>query len=386
MACPVKNNTVHPAVELLAEEGMEGLVEAITVMVNEAMRIERAHHLKAGLYERTEARQGYANGYKPKQLKTRLGPLDLSVPQVRDSDFYPRLLEKGLRSERALKLAIAEMYVQGVATRKVKAVLEELCGLEVSSSDVSRASALLDGELQQWRERPLGAFTYLFFDARYEKIRTGGCVVSSAVLIAYGIEPQGQKRILGVSCALSEQEVHWRSFMEDLVSRGLHGVQLITSDAHTGLKAALQAVFPSVPWQRCQFHLQQNAQAYVPKQSMKSAVAYDIRSIFNAPTREEALRLLALMVTKYQDAAPALATWMEQSLPEGLTVFQYPEPHRRRLRTSNLAERVNKEVKRRTRVAGLFPNVASCVRLVSAILVEIDDEWQQSKTYLDMDA
>ena len=255
MTCQTNSTTINPAVELLAEQGIEGLSEAVTLLINQAMQIERSRYLAAEPYERTEQRNGYANGYKSKTLKSRIGKLDLSIPQVRDSSFYPKSLERGIRSERALKLAIAEMYVQGVATRKVKAITEELCGFEVSSTDVSRAAQLLDDQLQAWRQRKLGSYRYVFLDARYEKVRQGGCVIDGAVLIAYGIDEKGQRSILGVSVSLSEAEVHWRAFLSSLVERGLHGIKLIISDAHAGLKAAKTALFPSVPWQRCQFHL-----------------------------------------------------------------------------------------------------------------------------------
>lgn len=277
------------------------------------------------------------------------------------------------------------MYIQGVSTRKVTSILEELCGLEVTSMDVSRASKLLDEEFAVWRARPLGQFSYLILDARYEKVRQGGHVIDSAVLVAYGVDTQGLRHVLGVSVALSEAEVHWRSFLESLVLRGLHGLTLITSDAHAGLKAALRAVFPSVPWQRCQFHLQQNAQAYVPKQSMKKEVAETIRTIFNAPNRAEADRLLKMAMATYEKTAPQLSQWMEVHVPEGLTVFEFKSSHRRRLRTSNLAERVNRELKRRTRVASIFPNVASCERLITGLLIEISEGWESGKAYLSME-
>jgi putative transposase len=251
--------------EVLSEKGLPGLGSAVEILINEAMLIERDRHLHATHYQRSEERTGYSNGFKPKKLNTRVGELNLRVPQVREGDFYPSFLERVLRSERALKLSLAEMYVQGVSTRKVSAILEELCGLQVTSMEVSRAAKLLDEELKSWRSRALGQYNHLVLDARYEKVRQGGAVIDAAVLIAYGIDSLGMRHILGVSVSLSEAEVHWRGFLESLVSRGLHGLMSVTSDAHGGLKAALRAVFPSVPWQRCQFHLQQNAQAYVPK-------------------------------------------------------------------------------------------------------------------------
>lgn len=385
MAIRVNDTKLSDLAEMISENGMDGIGSAIQILINQAMTIERDRHLNAQAYERTESRTGYANGFKPKTLKTRLGSLKLSIPQVRDGDFYPSFLERGIRSERALKLSLAEMYVQGVSTRKVSAILEEMCGLEVSSSEVSRASKLLDDEFSIWRSRPLSRYIYLILDARYEKVRQGGCVVDSAVLVAYGVDTQGLRQVLGVSISLSEAEVHWRTFLESLVARGLHGLTCITSDAHSGLKAALRAVFPSVPWQRCQFHLQQNAQAYVPKQSMKKEVAEDIRNIFNACSRAEADRLLQLTIAKYEKSAPQLSQWMEKNIPEGLSVFHFKSAHRRRLRTSNLAERVNREIKRRTKIACIFPNVESCQRLVTAILIEISEDWETGKKYLPMD-
>jgi transposase-like protein len=264
----------------------------------------------------------------------------------------------------------------------VAAVVEKLCGTEISSAMVSRAAADLDGVLESWRNRPLGCFPYIYLDARYESVRQNGKVEDAAVLIAIGIDECGKRQVLGVSVSISEHEVHWREFLQSLQQRGLTGVQLIVSDSHSGLKAARVAVFGGVPWQRCQFHLQQNAQAYVTRQDMKTTVAQDIRAIFNASDRDEADRLLKRAVEKYQQIMPKLAAWMETSLPEGLTVFSFPENHRRLLRTTNGVERVNKEIKRRTRVAGLFPNEASCLRLVSAILIEISEDWQTGKCYL----
>lgn len=371
--------------ELIAERGLEGLSEALTALINTAMCLERERHLNVSAYERSEQRRGYANGYKPKTVKTRVGELRLAVPQVREGGFYPQSLEKGLRSERALKLALAEMYVAGVSTRKVARITEELCGFEVSSTQVSRCAALLDEELAAWRSRPLGAYAYVVLDARYESVRQGGQVLDAAVLLALGVRVDGKREILGVSAKLSEAEVHWRDFLIDLKDRGLHGVKLFVSDDHAGLKAARKAVFPSVPWQRCQFHLQQNAGAYVPRQDMRKAVAAAIRDIFNAPDADEAKRLLERFVVKYQSKAPKLSAWAAEAIPQGLAVFALPTTHQRRLRTTNVLERVNKEIKRRTRVATLFPNEASCERLVTAIAMEISEEWVTGRIYLNME-
>jgi putative transposase len=380
-----ESNPLEQMIQVLDEHGFDGMARAIGILVNEAMKIERADVLGAKPYERTETRRGYANGFKPKTLATRVGKVELQVPQTRDIEFYPKSLERGVRSERALKLAVAEMYVQGVSTRKVTEITQELCGLDVSSSQVSRAAKLLDDELRSWRSRPLAKSPYLILDARYEKVRHAGTVVDCAVLVAIGILPHGKRTVLGVSAKLSEAEVHWREFLQSLVDRGLHGIEMITSDAHEGLKAARKSVFPGVPWQRCQCHLQQNAAAYVPKVNMRSQVAIDLRAVFNAPDANEANRLLKLAVEKYRNTALKLADWMEQNVPEGLTVFSRPTAHRRRLRTSNMLERLNKEIYRRTRVATLFPNEAALLRLVSAVLAEVDEEWQTGKTYLNIE-
>jgi transposase-like protein len=380
------DSTVFETVmQLLTDAGFEGFAQAFQILVNEAMKAERADALQAQPYQRTDARRGYANGFKPRTVATRLGKIPLLVPQVRgDVEFYPSALERGVRSERALKLAVAEMYVQGVSTRKVTEVMKALCGLEVSSTDVSRAATLLDDELHQWRTRPLGEIPYLVLDARYEKVRHAGAVISCAVLLAVGVNPKGKREILGLSVSLSEAETHWRDFLASLQDRGLHGVRYVTSDDHAGLKTALQARMPGVPWQRCQFHLQQNAMQYVPKVAMRKEVAANLRDVFDAPDRPEADRRLARTVEKYLKSAPKLAEWIETNVPEGLTVLILPPGHRKRMRTTNMLENLNKQIKRRTRVATLFPNEASLLRLVAAVVVEITEDWETGKVYLDM--
>jgi len=368
--------------EQVSTQGFDVLPELIRIVVNAAMQAERQQHLKAAPYQRTPERESYANGYKPKTVQTRVGNITFSVPQVREGNFYPEALEKGLRSERALTLALAEMYVQGVSTRKVKAITEQLCGISVSSTQVSNAASLLDGELEKWRERPLGEYPYLYLDAYYEQVREDGQVRHLAVLVAVGVNRAGKRDILGVSVSLSEHEVHWRAFLEQLKTRGLGGLQLIISDDHAGLKAARLAVFGSIPWQRCQFHLQQNAQAYVPRKEMQAEVAEDIRTIFQAPDRATAEAYLAKAVQKYEKTASRLSEWMAGNIPEGLTVFAFPVAHRKLIRTTNGVERLHREVRRRARVVSIFPNQASCLRLVSAVLNEISEEWLTGRTYL----
>ena len=384
MAQRVESHPLDGAYAALLENGLDGAGEALRILVNEASKIERAHFLNAQSHERTSERTDYANGYKPKTVMTRVGKVTFDVPQVRGGGFYPSALEKGSRTEQALNLALAEMYVQGVSTRKVITVLQSLLGpdVSISSSQVSRAAENLDIGLAAWRERPLGETPYLFLDARYERVREGGHLIDCAVLVAIGVTADGVRRVLGVSVALSEAEVHWRAFLDSLIRRGLMGIKLIVSDDHAGLKAARRAALPSVPWQRCQFHLQQNAQAYVTRIEQRKPVAQRIRSIFNAPDKAEAERLLKQSVEIWTKEAPKLALWAEENLPMGFAVFDFPEGHRTRLRTTNGLERINRELKRRTRVASIFPNTASCLRLVSALLAECDEEWMSGKMYI----
>jgi len=383
--------TIQLALELLTQNGFYDLSKAMELLINEAMKIERSNYLGAAPYERADSRRGYANGFKPKAINTRIGKLDLAIPQVREAGedgqrFYPNALERGERSERALKLALAEMYVNGVSTRRVKKITEELCGIEVSSSQVSRATKLLDEEIAKWRNRPLGICPYVVLDARYEKVRIGGgVVVSAAVFVAMGVREDGQRTILGVSAATSEAEVHWRSFLESLQARGLRGVILITSDSHSGLKAAINATFPGTAWKRCQVHLQQNAGHYVSKVAARGEVAECIRGVFAATTEADANHLIAEAVSTYESSEPRLAEWMAENLPESLAVLQIPVAHRRRLRTSNAVERLNREIKRRTRVVSLFPNVESLLRLVTALAMEVSDDWETGRIYLTME-
>jgi transposase-like protein len=369
--------------EQIASQGFDFLPELIRIVINAAMQAERQQYLKAAPYQHTPDRRGHANGFKPKSVRTRLGEIPLDIPQVREGGFYPEALEKGQRSERALTLTLAEMYVQGVSTRKVTAIVEQLCGSSVSSSVVSKAAKSLDETLEAWRNRPLGEFPYVFLDARYEKVRQDGQVRDVAILFAVGVDLKGKRQILGVSVSLSEHEVHWRAFLQSLVARGLNSVQLIVSDDHSGLKAARIAVFGGIPWQRCQFHLQQNAGAHVTRQDIRREVAEELRTIFNTPDRHTAEAYLDKIVQKYAQVSPTLADWLEKNIPEGLTVFSFPASQRRRLRTANGLERLSREIKRRTRVVSIFPNEAACLRLISAVLMEIHEEWQaDDRVYL----
>lgn len=382
-----QDTTVEALMEHLIEHGPNDMATVFARAFELAMQIERERFLGAGRYERTPGRQGYANGYKPKRIDTPAGTVSVRVPKTADHDgqpFYPQSLERGRRSVRAVMLAVAEMYVKGVSTREAEAVMREFGIESLSSSQVSRAAKLLDDELAAWRNRPLGEIKYLILDARYEKMRHGGIVRDAAVLSAIGIGPDERRRVLGVSVALSEAEVHWRAFLESLQARGLRGVQYIVSDDHAGLRAARRAVFGGATWQRCQFHLAQNAIHHAPNLAVRKRIGAELREIWNAASLAKAETSLAELVTEYRDTAPKLAAWLEKNVPEGLTVFTLPKHHRRRMRTSNPMERsVQQELKRRTVKVRVFPNEAALERLVSAVLVEIDDKWAaDTKAYI----
>ena len=382
-----QDTTVEALMEHLIEHGPNDMATVFARAFELAMQIERERFLGAGRYERTPGRQGYANGYKPKRIDTPAGTVSVRVPKTADHDgqpFYPQSLERGRRSVRAVMLAVAEMYVKGVSTREAEAVMREFGIESLSSSQVSRAAKLLDDELAAWRNRPLGEIKYLILDARYEKMRHGGIVRDAAVLSAIRVGPDERRRVLGVSVALSEAEVHWRAFLESLQARGLRGVQYIVSDDHAGLRAARRAVFGGATWQRCQFHLAQNAIHHAPNLAVRKRIGAELREFWNAASLAKAETSLAELVTEYRDTAPKLAAWLEKNVPESLTVFTLPKHHRRRMRTSNPMERsVQQELKRRTVKVRVFPNEAALERLVSAVLVEIDDKWAaDTKAYI----
>jgi putative transposase len=374
-----QDRIVAALMERLIADGPEAMGQAFAALFNLALRLERERFLGAGLYERTADRRGYANGYKPKRIDTPAGTVTVDVPKTRGHDgapFYPQALERGRRSCRAVMLAVAEMYVKGVSTRDAARVMAEF-GLDgLSSTQVSRAAALLDDELRAWRERDLGVFPYLVLDARYERVREGGVVRDAAVLAAVGIDPDGRRRLLGVSCAPSEAEVHWRTFLDGLVARGLRGVTYVVSDDHAGLRAARRAVLPGATWQRCQFHLALNALHHAPTLAIRRRLGAELHRIWNAATLVDAEAELRRLVAAYAEAAPDLAAWLEANVPEGLAAFTLPEGHRRRLRTANPIERaVQQEIKRRTVKVRVFPSRDALLRLVSAVLAEIDDDW-----------
>ena len=363
------------------EDFLRGLVERVVQQVLEA---EMTSFLGAGTYERNGERRGWRNGYKPRTLKTRVGELELMVPKDRDGQFQTELFERYQRSEKALVLALLQMYVEGVSTRKVSAITEALCGLEVSKSQVSALTAKLDAEIAEWRMRPLTqAYPYLVVDARYEKVRRGGAVVSQGVLVACGIDERGYREVLGCWVAESESEASWGAVFAELKQRGLSGVRYVVSDDHAGMVKAIGRHFQGAVWQRCQVHFVRNALSLCGVQQRPLVLSL-MRSVTEAPTREAARTALAAAVAELEKKAPKTARLLEEHGEEILGVYALPEPHRKRMRTTNMLERQNQELKRRTRVVRIFPNEQSCLRLVSALLMETSQEWM-GRVYLRME-
>jgi len=349
------------------------------------MEEEITEFLAADPYERTEERKGYRNGYKPRTLYTRVGDIALAVPQDREGNFSTKLFERYQRSEKALTLSIIEMYVQGVSTRKVAKIAEELCGHSISKSQVSRLAQELDTELLAWRMRPLGTYPYLVIDARYEKVRTNRGVVSQGIFIIAGVNVDGYREILSVGIANAENETNWVEVFRALKERGLSGVKFAVSDDNPGLVRALEKEFTGVIWQRCQCHAMKNLLDKVAKGD-KAVLKAEMRAIFDSPTYKHAKELLDAAVIRYEKRYPAVADMLEDAQDSLLACFSLPQGHRKRMRTTNMLERYNQEIKRRTKVVRIFPNDEAALRLVIALAAEQTEEWISGKKYLDMSA
>ena len=365
------------------------LREIVERVVQQVLEAEMTEHIGAASYERTENRTGQRNGYKPRTLRTRVGTLNLLVPQDREGTFSTRLFSRYQRNEKALVLALMEMYVEGVSTRKVKEVTEELCGTSFSKSLVSsKLAGDLDAELEAWRNRRLEAraYPYLFVDARYEKVRVERRVVSQGVLIVSGVRDDGMREILAVEVADTESEATYQELFRALKRRGLSGVELVVSDDHKGLKAAITRHFQGASWQRCQVHYYaRNLLGMVPFAKRKELGADLRRGIFAASDREQALGITLSVAEKWRGKGhEKVACHLEEHIEECLTCLAFPESHRRRIRTTNGLERLNQEIKRRTRVVRIFPNRGSCLRLVVALAVEQSEEWVTGRRYLEM--
>jgi putative transposase len=363
------------------------LKEIVQRVVQELLEAEMTEHIGAAPYERNATRSGQRNGHKPRTLRTRVGTLNLAVPQDREGTFSTRLFARYQRNEKALCLALMEMYVEGVSTRKVKDITEELCGTSFSKSLVSSLAGCLDAELQAWRDRRLEAeaYPYLFVDARYEKARVAGRVVSQGVLVVSGVRaPDGLREILGVDVADTESEATYQELFRSLKERGLGGVELVVSDDHAGLKAAAERHFQGASHQRCQVHFARNLLGMVGHAKRKE-LGEDLRAIFAAPALEPALEIASSVAEKWrQKGSPKVSEHLEEHVQECLSCLAFPEPHRRRIRTTNGQERLNQEIKRRTRVVRIFPNPQACLRLVTALAVEQSEEWVTGRRYLDM--
>lgn len=364
------------------QDWMRGLVQEVVQQVLEA---EMDEALQAGKGERTESRQGYRSGYYSRTLLTRVGRLELRVPQDRQGRFSTQVFERYQRSEKALVLALAEMYVQGVSTRKVKAITEELCGHAFSASAVSDITRRLDEQLSQFASRRLEEeYPYLILDARYERVREGGVIRSRAVLIAIGINWDGRRCVLGVELANRESSTSWREFLLGLKERGLHGVEFVASDHHEGLRQAIIQTLPEAVWQRCYVHFLRNALDHLPRKADDDCLK-ELRWIYDRRDLEEARRDLAAWLAKWQGKYPKLCDWVEQTIEETLSFYRLPLAHHKHLKSTNMLERLNEEIKRRTHVVRIFPNEASCLRLVRALAMETHENWIEATRYLNMD-
>ena len=361
------------------------LREVVERVLQEMLEAEMTHHIGAAPYERTDKRTGQRNGYKPRTLRTRVGALNLLVPQDREGTFSTRLFSRYQRNEKALVLALMEMYVEGVSTRKVKEVTEELCGTSFSKSLVSSLATSLDAELEAWRNRPLEAagYPYVFVDARYEKVRVDHKVISQGVLIVSVVRDDGFREICGVEVADTESEATYHELFRTLKARGLKGVELVVSDDHEGLKAAIARHFQGASWQRCQVHYARNLLGMVGHDRRKE-LAEGLRGVFAATSREVALRLAHELADRWCESHPKVAEHIDEHIEECLSCLAFPESHRRRIRTTNGLERLNQEIRRRTRVVRIFPNKTSCLRLVTALAIEQSEEWITGRRYLDM--
>jgi len=357
----------------------------IREVLQEVLEAEMDEALGAEKSERTANRRGYRSGYYDRTLVTRVGKLELRVPQDRQGHFRTEVFERYQRSEKALVGAMTEMYVQGVSTRKVKAVTEELCGHEVSASTISRLNGKLDEELDRFAKRRLEeAYPYLILDARYEKVREAGVIAPQAVMIAIGVDWEGRRNVLAVELANRESLSSWKEFCLALKERGLHGVELVISDDHAGLRKAIAEVFTEAVWQRCYVHFLRNSLDYLPRKADNDCLT-ELRWIYDRRSIEEARQDLAAWLKKWSGRYPKLCDWVENNIEETLTFYRLPRQHHKNLKSTNLLERLNEEIKRRTLVVRIFPNTAACLRLVRALAVEMHENWIEATRYLNME-
>jgi len=369
----------------LLQSDEDGFRAVLQGALQEVLEAEMTELLQAEKSERTAARLGHRAGYYDRKLITRVGVLELRVPQDRAGHFSTDLFERYQRSEKALVAALAEMYVQGVSTRKVKAITEELCGHSFSASTISEATARLDEGLKAFFERRLEeAYPYLILDARYERVREGGVIASQAVLVAIGVDWEGRRQVLGVEVANRESRSSWRTFLADLRARGLHGVEYVVSDDHAGLTAAIREILPEAAWQRCYVHFLRNALDYLPRKHDDDCLM-ELRWFYDRRDLAEVRRDIAQWVTKWQAKYAKLVAWVEENVEETLTYYRLPRAHHKHMKSTNMLERLNQELKRRTLVVRIFPNSASCLRLTRALAVETHEGWLEATRYLNME-
>lgn len=381
----IEGKTASAAVKDILLSNPDGLREVIHAVMQEVLEAEMDEALGASKGERTPERLGYRSGYYGRTLVTRVGKLELRVPQDRQGRFSTELFERYQRSERALVATLAEMYVQGVSTRKVKAITEELCGHAFSASSVSSINKRLDESLAAFAGRPLHEpFPYLILDARYEKVREAGVVMSQAVLVAVGIGWDGRRQILAVEMASRESRSAWKDFLVGLKARGLKGVELVVSDDHAGLVAAIGEVIPEAAWQRCYVHFLRNALDHLPRKHGDDCLQ-ELRWLYDRRDLTEARADLAAWLAKWSARYPRLTGWAEENIEQTLTFFRLPRQHHKHLKSTNMLERLNEEIRRRTYVVRIFPNAPSCLRLVRALAVETNENWMEANRYINMD-
>jgi putative transposase len=367
------------------ESDTDGLRALVQQVVQEVLEAEMDETVGAQKGERTQSRVGYRSGYYSRTLVTRVGKLVLRVPQDRQGRFRTEVFERYQRSEKALVSALTEMYVQGVSTRKVKEITEELCGHEFSAATISRMTAQLDEELERFAKRPLEEeYPYLVLDARYEKVRQDGVISSQAVQVAIGINQEGRRCVLAVELANRESASSWKEFLLGVKQRGLRGVICVISDDHAGLRRAIPEVLPEASWQRCYVHFLRNALDHLPRKKDDDCLT-ELRWIYERRNADEARRDLTAWLGKWESRYPKLCNWVEANIEETLTFYRLPQQHHKHLKSTNMLERINEELKRRTLVVRIFPNAASCLRLIRALAVEIHEDWIEATRYLDME-
>lgn len=385
MTTRIKRSAKSPGIEALVSQDQELLRTLVKESVQEVLEAEMTEALGAEAGERTPGRRGYRAGYYVRGLVTRIGKLELRVPRDREGRFSTELFDRYQRSEKALVSALAEMYVQGVSTRKVKVITEELCGHSFSASTISRINRSLDGLLQRFSERRLEeAYPYLILDARYEKARLDGVVQSQAVFVAIGINWDGRRQLLGVELSNRESGSSWSTFVRGLKARGLHGVEFVVSDDHAGLKRAVRELLPEAVWQRCYVHFLRNALDYLPRKADDDC-RQELRWLYDRRNLKEAQQDLQAWLKRWERRYPKLTDWVETNIGETLNFYSLPRQHHKHLKSTNMLERLNEEIKRRTRVVRIFPNPASCLRLIRALCAETHEGWLEDHRYLNME-